>query len=142
MSRKEFGILTVDEEERRASQWLLWATVVTLVVALSWAAWFELDEVTKGQGKVIPASREQVVQSLDSGVVSQILVREGAVVKKDDVLIRLDDGRSGPVFREAKEKKLSGIVWQVLEWNEPAINFYKKYNSNFDPEWINCSIPV
>jgi ribosomal protein S18 acetylase RimI-like enzyme len=43
---------------------------------------------------------------------------------------------------EAKEKKLSGIVWQVLEWNEPAINFYKKYNSNFDPEWINCSIPV
>jgi ribosomal protein S18 acetylase RimI-like enzyme len=43
---------------------------------------------------------------------------------------------------EAKEKKFSGIVWQVLEWNEPAINFYKKYNSNFDPEWINCSIPV
>lgn len=41
---------------------------------------------------------------------------------------------------EAKEKKFSGIVWQVLEWNEPAINFYKKYNSNFDPEWINCSI--
>jgi ribosomal protein S18 acetylase RimI-like enzyme len=43
---------------------------------------------------------------------------------------------------EAKEKKLSGIVWQVLEWNGPAINFYKKYNANFDPEWINCSIPV
>jgi ribosomal protein S18 acetylase RimI-like enzyme len=43
---------------------------------------------------------------------------------------------------EAKEKNLSGIVWQVLEWNEPAINFYKKYNANFDPEWINCSIPV
>lgn len=107
MSRKEFGILTVDEEERRASQWLLWSTVLTLVVALSWAAWFELDEVTKGQGKVIPASREQVVQSLDSGVVSQILVREGAVVKKGDVLIRLDDKRSGPVFREAKEKKLA-----------------------------------
>jgi GNAT superfamily N-acetyltransferase len=43
---------------------------------------------------------------------------------------------------EAKEKKFSGIVWQVLEWNEPAINFYKKYNANFDPEWINCSVPV
>ncbi len=43
---------------------------------------------------------------------------------------------------EAKEKKFSGIVWQVLEWNEPAINFYKKYNSNLDPEWINCSINV
>lgn len=38
---------------------------------------------------------------------------------------------------EAKERKLSGIVWQVLEWNEPAINFYKKYNATLDPEWIN-----
>lgn len=41
---------------------------------------------------------------------------------------------------EAKEKNLKGMVWQVLEWNEPAINFYKKYNANFDGEWINCSI--
>ena len=41
---------------------------------------------------------------------------------------------------EAKEKKLSAIVWQVLEWNEPAINFYKKYKTNFDAEWVNCSI--
>jgi ribosomal protein S18 acetylase RimI-like enzyme len=41
---------------------------------------------------------------------------------------------------EAKEKGFNGIVWQVLEWNEPAINFYKKYNANFDAEWINCSI--
>ena len=43
---------------------------------------------------------------------------------------------------EAKEKKFNGIAWQVLEWNEPAINFYKKYKAHFDPEWINCSIPV
>ena len=41
---------------------------------------------------------------------------------------------------EAKEKGFNGINWQVLDWNEPAINFYKKYNANFDPEWVNCSI--
>ena len=41
---------------------------------------------------------------------------------------------------EAKEKNLKGMVWQVLEWNEPAINFYKKYSASFDGEWINCSI--
>lgn len=46
------------------------------------------------------------------------------------------------LIEEAKEKKLNAIVWQVLEWNEPAINFYKKYNANFDAEWINCSIKV
>jgi GNAT superfamily N-acetyltransferase len=44
------------------------------------------------------------------------------------------------LIEEAKEKRFSGIMWQVLEWNEPAINFYKKYNANFDPEWVNCSI--
>lgn len=46
------------------------------------------------------------------------------------------------LIEEAKEKKLSGIVWQVLDWNEPAINFYKKYDTRFDDEWINCSISV
>lgn len=37
----------------------------------------------------------------------------------------------------AKEKKVRRMEWQVLDWNEPAINFYKKYNANLDPEWIN-----
>ena len=44
------------------------------------------------------------------------------------------------LIKEAKEKGFNGMNWQVLEWNEPAINFYKKYNASFDPEWVNCSI--
>ena len=43
---------------------------------------------------------------------------------------------------EAKEKNFNRIVWQVLEWNEPAINFYKKYNATFDGEWLNAGIYV
>ena len=43
---------------------------------------------------------------------------------------------------EAKEKKFNRIIWQVLDWNEPAINFYKKYNAEFDDEWLNCIIYV
>ena len=46
------------------------------------------------------------------------------------------------LIEEAKEKRFNAIVWQVLEWNEPAINFYKKYNADFDPEWINCSLDL
>ena len=46
------------------------------------------------------------------------------------------------LIEEAKEKKLSAIVWQVLQWNEPAINFYKKYNATLDGGWYNCSINV
>lgn len=44
------------------------------------------------------------------------------------------------LIKEAKEKNFTGMNWQVLEWNEPAIHFYKKYNASFDPEWVNCSI--
>jgi len=43
----------------------------------------------------------------------------------------------------AKEKQFKGMVWQVLDWNEPAINFYKKYPGVvFDNEWVNCSLEV
>jgi GNAT superfamily N-acetyltransferase len=40
----------------------------------------------------------------------------------------------------AKEKKYHGMVWQVLDWNEPAINFYKKYNAEFGADWLNGSL--
>lgn len=46
------------------------------------------------------------------------------------------------LIEAAKAKQLHGITWQVLDWNEPAINFYKKYNASFDNGWINCSIFV
>ncbi len=44
------------------------------------------------------------------------------------------------LVEEAKEKKFSGMMWQVLDWNEPAINFYKKFNAHLDYEWVNCSL--
>lgn len=44
------------------------------------------------------------------------------------------------LIEEAKEKKLSGMVWQVLDWNDAAIKFYKKYDASFDAGWVNCSL--
>lgn len=44
------------------------------------------------------------------------------------------------LIRETRDKGFTGMVWQVLDWNEPGINFYKKYNAEFDGGWINCSI--
>ena len=46
------------------------------------------------------------------------------------------------LIEEAKEKNFNRIIWQVLDWNEPAINFYKKYNAEIDSGWLNCSIYV
>lgn len=41
------------------------------------------------------------------------------------------------LINEAKERNLKGLTWQVLNWNEPALNFYRKYNTRFDDEWVN-----
>jgi GNAT superfamily N-acetyltransferase len=46
------------------------------------------------------------------------------------------------LIEEAHAKKFNRIIWQVLDWNEPAIRFYKKYDTHFDPSWINCSMHV
>jgi GNAT superfamily N-acetyltransferase len=44
------------------------------------------------------------------------------------------------LLEEMKEKKFCGMAWQVLDWNEPAIKFYKKYQARFDAGWVNCSV--
>jgi GNAT superfamily N-acetyltransferase len=46
------------------------------------------------------------------------------------------------LIEEARERKFDRIIWQVLDWNEPAINFYKKYETKFDGEWLNCTLYV
>jgi GNAT superfamily N-acetyltransferase len=46
------------------------------------------------------------------------------------------------ILKEAKEKKMARVCWQVLDWNEPAIRFYKKYKANLDPEWVNGAIEI
>ena len=46
------------------------------------------------------------------------------------------------LIQETRDKGFSGMVWQVLDWNEPAIRFYKKYGASMEPEWVNCILPM
>jgi adhesin transport system membrane fusion protein len=91
----------------RSSHLILAATVLFLVVALLWAANATLDEVTRGEGKVIPSSKVQIVQNLEGGILEQILVREGELVERDQPLLQLDDTRFSSTFRETRLKYLA-----------------------------------
>ncbi|MEX6502536.1 HlyD family type I secretion periplasmic adaptor subunit [Pseudomonas zhanjiangensis] len=71
----------------------IWITGACLLSAVAWAHFAVLDEVTTGQGKAIPSSKIQVIQNLEGGIVNAIYAREGQVVNKGDVLLRLDDTR-------------------------------------------------
>lgn len=69
-----------------------------------WAYNSTVEEVTRGQGSVIPTSREQIVQSLDPGTIKEMRVKEGDVVEKGQILLTLDDTRSAAVLRESEAK--------------------------------------
>lgn len=132
-----FGVRTVEDDERQASRLLVWVTTLTLIVGLVWAAFFSLDEITRGQGKIIPSSREQVIQSLDSGVLREMRVREGDLVDKDQVLLQMDDARSGAGFREANEKFLSLLATATrlrAEASNSELRFPPELNDQ--PQWV------
>jgi len=71
----------------------VWVVSACLLTALIWANFAVLEEVTTGEGKAIPSSKVQVIQNLEGGIVTEIFVREGQIVDKGDVLMRLDDTR-------------------------------------------------
>ncbi|QLB14508.1 hemolysin secretion protein D [Mannheimia granulomatis] len=85
---------------------------IFLAVFVIWAYLSPLEEVTRGQGSVIPSSREQIVQSLDPGIIRDMKVKEGDIVEKDQILLTLDDTRSSAILREseAKVQNLEAIV--------------------------------
>ncbi|MNZ18398.1 Type I secretion system membrane fusion protein PrsE [compost metagenome] len=84
---------TVLEDSPLAARLTLWTVLALFVVALVWAKFAEIEEVTKGEGKAIPSSKVQTIQNLEGGIVAEIFVREGQVVDKGQTLLRLDDTR-------------------------------------------------
>lgn len=73
------------------SRILLICVLLFFVAAFIWAKTATIDEVTRGEGRVIPSSQVQVVQNLEGGILKEILIREGAMVKQGQILLRIDD---------------------------------------------------
>ncbi len=83
------------------AQTIVRAAVVIVLLLIVWAALANVDEVTRGEGKVIPSRQLQVVQSFDGGVVASIHVQEGEVVEAGQVLLRIDETRATSGVRES-----------------------------------------
>ena len=94
----------MQKEKHPGMQWTLAILAVFVLVFLVWSYFSKIEEVARGRGSVIPSSREQVIESLDPGVLSEMLVKEGDIVEKDQVLLRLDNTRSLAILRESENK--------------------------------------
>jgi adhesin transport system membrane fusion protein len=89
----------------RTSRMLLAASFALLVAFLIWAHFAILEEVKRGDGRVVPSRQTQVVQSLEGGIVSEILVQEGSIVQQGETLVRIDDTKFASEFGELKERR-------------------------------------
>ncbi|WP_419831827.1 biotin/lipoyl-binding protein [Endozoicomonas atrinae] len=111
----------------KGSRPLLILTSIFLITFLVWANWCSLDEVARGDGRVTPSSQVQNIQNLEGGIVEDILVAEGDVVDKDQVLIVMDDTRFSSlkkgqvVNKHTLEAKKARLIAEV-EGGEPLFS--------------------
>lgn len=96
--------LTMQEDLARQGRFyssVIWLTLIAMVLFVVWAAWAILDEVTVGTGKITPSTHAQVIESLDGGIVSALMVKEGDIVERGQMLARLDPTRFQSNYGEA-----------------------------------------
>src|SRR5439155_699485 len=89
----------------RTSRMLLVTFLALLVTFLTWAHFAILDEVKRGNGRVVPSRQTQVVQTLEGGIVGDILVQEGAIVQQGQSLMRIEDTKFDSECGEIRERR-------------------------------------
>ncbi len=94
------------EQSPKKFRLILWFWIVTIIALITWSYFAKIDEIVRGEGKVIPQSQNKMIQNLEGGIIEEILVKEGDIVKKDQILIRIDNQKSIADYESTKLKAL------------------------------------
>lgn len=111
--------------------WVLISFLITITLFIIWASFAQIDEIARGNGKVVPSGQNQVVQNLEGGIVQEILVKEGDIVEKDQVLIRISNekGTSTALSNELKSYYLQAQIQRLdAELKRVPFNYEKGEN--------------
>ena len=106
----------------KASFLIIRYTLILFVIAIIWACFSPIDEITRAEGKIIPSSNVQVIQNLEGGIVSDIPVKIGQVVHKDDIVMKLDETR----FASSADESKAGIDVLKEQVNQRAQEIAEK----------------
>lgn len=132
------------EKPNRKSTWIVWTILFVVVWLIAWANMAELDKIVRGEGKVVPSGKVQVVQNFEGGIVESILAKSGDTVQKNQVLIQLDNTQFASSFSEkrlemqalqAKAKRLQAEATnsEFVTPNNLATDFEQQvYQREFD----------
>lgn len=102
--------MSILAQSPRGGRAILYVVAVFVALFFYWASVSEIEEVTRGDGKVIPSGQIQVVQNLEGGILSEILVDVGDMVKKGQLLLRIDEKRFSSSFQQNRVKYLSFLA--------------------------------
>lgn len=120
-------------EKHHGYFWTIILFVTFFIVFLIWAYFSPLEEVSRGEGRIIPSSREQIVQSLDPGTIQAMYVKEGDLVEKDQILLKLDDTRSSAILRES-EAKVENLEALIARLRAEAYNVPLEFPAHISAE--------
>lgn len=115
------------------STWVAWSLFAMFAVFTVWASIFQLDEVTTGSGKVIPSSHEQVIQSLEGGIIRSLQVREGDIVERGQQLAQLDRTKTESSVLES-ESRLNAALATAARLNAEVNNSELVFPSELDDD--------
>ncbi len=115
-----------NENPNRLSNFVFIFITLFFTGAIIWASFAEIDELARGNGKVIPPDKIQRIQSLDGGIISEILVKEGEVVKSGTPLMKIDTTRFQATLEESKQEYLSLLAVKARLSIEAKIDVRKK----------------
>jgi adhesin transport system membrane fusion protein len=110
---------------------VLWFWFFTIVIFLLWASFTSIDEITRGSGEVVPSGENQIVQNLEGGIVEEILVKEGDIVKKDQILIKINNKKSESTY-ETNHLKGAALKAKITRLKAQANNTKFEYDKNLD----------
>ncbi|QSB18162.1 HlyD family efflux transporter periplasmic adaptor subunit [Pseudomonas sp. 15A4] len=99
-----------DERSITGSVRVIWVCALMLACFIAWAAWFQVVEVSTGTGKVVPSSREQLIQSMEGGIIKELNVSEGTLVERGQVLAQLDAVKSESNVGESEAKYRAALA--------------------------------
>ncbi|MCO7233759.1 MULTISPECIES: HlyD family efflux transporter periplasmic adaptor subunit [unclassified Cobetia] len=120
--------------ESHWSRPLLWASFLVIALFIAWSSWAEVNEVARGEAKVIPSSRQQTIQSLEGGILDEVMVSEGEIVEAGQLLAAIDETRFRSAYMEslsqaqALRATIARLEAEVLD--KSSIEFPKEVRDN------------
>ena len=112
-----------------------WSLFALLAAFIAWASLFHLDEVTTGSGKVIPSSHEQVIQSLEGGIIHSLMVREGDIVERGQQLAQLDRTKTESSVLESESRLNAALATAArlkAEVNDTELTFPEELDDDVE----------